>query len=80
MNPIEIERIAASVSRAFVPSAIKIPTGCGGFSDPQMYDCPSFSCDAGDYQCGGVAVFSCSQTFSCASGFFCACVYTPPKS
>ena len=79
MNPIEIERIAVSVSRAFAASAVKIPTGCGGFSDPQVYNCPSFSCDS-DYQCGGAALFASNQTFSCDSGFFCACVYTGPGS
>ena len=79
MNSIEIEKIAASVSRAFTPSAVKIPTGCGGFSDPQGYNCRDFSC-AGDYQCGGVAGFGCSRTFSCDSGFFCSCVYTSPES
>ena len=76
MNPREIEKIAGAVSKAFVSGALG-PTGCGGFSDPQVYSCQGFSCGA-DYQCGGVAVFFCSPAFACDHGFSCVCIFNSP--
>ena len=78
MNPSEIEKIAARVCAAFAPGNVRTPAGCAGFSDPQVYECPGFSC-SGDYQCGGVAGFTCTEPFSCESGFFCSCVFSSPQ-
>ena len=76
MNPREIEKIAGAVSKAFVSGALG-PTGCGGFSDTQVYNCETFSC-AAVYECGGVEVFGCTQDFTCDNGFACVCLYTSP--
>ena len=76
MRPQDIEKIAEGIVSSLSRSQCKeTVAGCGGFSDPQQYNCPDYSCSS-DYECGGAAGFGCTPSFDCNQGFFCACIYS----
>jgi len=77
MKPQEIEKIAQSVTGAFTQAGdTTVKAGCGGLSDPQMYECVDFGCSA-NYECGDAGPFNCfGNDFFCTATFDCPSSYS----
>ena len=72
MKPMDIDGIANAVVANLSGGSGLL--GCGSISSAQDYDPSIFAC-TGEYECGGAAVFACTEAFTCNNEFFCTLLF-----